>query len=579
MANYYHEARAQVKKIKTLQEENKKRAERRAEIIAPVAPDPLQQLVAMGTSCKLLRGAESHAVNESGENLVPWNGQMDNMIDRFDVRALLDFYKEPDPRVMAARQKGLEELKLEETLRFESYRDLVRLMARGLTEQQGLKVVEQESLDRRAAQHAALQAATDAVYFNPKPGAAAGGSNAPVGLAGSGLSAGTGMYSAMGFAYDAGSTGAAAGPAAGGVAGAGAATDSSDSDDDDDDDDSEVGSEDERAGAAGPESEADLAQEVEDDRVDDMAEQFGLQDFSYRLHKALGREGEEEARLRKRPRKRLSRKKAANRAKRMAGMGLNPATGLPVHQHDPYGDPKALINPWDDGRDRDRHRASPDRLHQRRNSPSYDAGGWRTRPGDKEYITEFVSDAAPAASVDYHGNRHHNSGGGIIEALPDLPDPAMLGGIQPVKKEGTKQKQKPRQRQAQRQPPQEQQQEQEQEQRQGQGQTQQQEQQQKQKPNQAAPAAAKETPQERLKRLMQAQLNKAAQKDSLANAHKKIQAEKDKVARQQIERVVLAAGGSREADRGRDRSVSPVSRDRSRSPGGPRRAHRRSSSR
>jgi arginine/serine-rich splicing factor 16 len=52
----------------------------------------------------------------------------------------------------------------------------------------------------------------------------------------------------------------------------------------------------------GPESEADLAQEVEDDRVDDMAEQFGLQDFSYRLHKALGREGVEEARLRKRPR-------------------------------------------------------------------------------------------------------------------------------------------------------------------------------------------------------------------------------------------------------------------------------------
>lgn len=40
----------------------------------------------------------------------------------------------------------------------------------------------------------------------------------------------------------------------------------------------------------------------------------------------------------------------------------------------------------------------------------------------------------------------------------------------------------------------------------------------------AAPAAAgKETPQERLKRLMQAQLNKAAQKDSLAVAQRKIQ--------------------------------------------------------
>lgn len=33
---------------------------------------------------------------------------------RFDVRALLDFYKEPDPRVLAARHKSHEELKLEE---------------------------------------------------------------------------------------------------------------------------------------------------------------------------------------------------------------------------------------------------------------------------------------------------------------------------------------------------------------------------------------------------------------------------------------------------------------------------------
>jgi hypothetical protein len=33
---------------------------------------------------------------------------------RFDVRALLDFYKEPDPRVLAARQKSHEELKLEQ---------------------------------------------------------------------------------------------------------------------------------------------------------------------------------------------------------------------------------------------------------------------------------------------------------------------------------------------------------------------------------------------------------------------------------------------------------------------------------
>lgn len=173
-----------------------------------------------------------------------------------------------------------------QTLRFESYRDLVRLMTRGYTEAQGLQLVEEESLERRAAQHAALQAATDAVYNNPRPGGAAAtgpGTSGP-----GGLPSGSGVYSAMGFSYDGA---AAAGTGAGGV--------ESSSDDSDDSDDSD--SEDDEAAAAGPVSEAELAQEAEDDRVDEIAEGFGLHDFSYRLHKALEKEGEEEARMRNPP--------------------------------------------------------------------------------------------------------------------------------------------------------------------------------------------------------------------------------------------------------------------------------------
>lgn len=161
-------------------------------------------------------------------------------------------------------------------------------MARGLSEAQGLQLTDQENLERRAAQHAALQAATDAVYNNPKPG---GGPPAPSGPGG--LPAGSGMYSNMGFSYD---TGAAAGGPAAGVAGA----ESSSSDDSSSDDDSD--SEDELGAGVGPVSEAELAQEAEDDRVDEMAEAFGLRDFSYRLHKSLEKEGEEEARMRNPPR-------------------------------------------------------------------------------------------------------------------------------------------------------------------------------------------------------------------------------------------------------------------------------------
>jgi hypothetical protein len=42
----------------------------------------MQQLCLFGTPCKLFRGAEAHAANEAGDNLVPWNGDPTNMIDR-----------------------------------------------------------------------------------------------------------------------------------------------------------------------------------------------------------------------------------------------------------------------------------------------------------------------------------------------------------------------------------------------------------------------------------------------------------------------------------------------------------------
>lgn len=192
-----------------------------------------------------------------------------------------------------------------QTLRFESYRDLVRLAARGVSEAQGLAAVDAESLDRRAAQHAALQAATDAVYFNPKPGGAA--ASGPGSAAHGAAPAGTGVYSAIGFSYDSsagGPAGAAAGPSA---AGAGESSDSSSEDDsdedlDDDEDAAALLAGQAAGGAAGPVSEAELAQEAEDERVDDMAEAYGLADFCYRLHRALEKEGEEEARMRKRPR-------------------------------------------------------------------------------------------------------------------------------------------------------------------------------------------------------------------------------------------------------------------------------------
>jgi hypothetical protein len=66
-----------------------------------------------GRTCKTYKNADQHAATEAMEGLIPWNGQQDNLIDRFDGRALLDFYREPDAR-LKSRPRTTDELKLEE---------------------------------------------------------------------------------------------------------------------------------------------------------------------------------------------------------------------------------------------------------------------------------------------------------------------------------------------------------------------------------------------------------------------------------------------------------------------------------
>ena len=70
-------------------------------------------LMVEGRTCKTYKSTEQHHAAESMEGLIPWNGQQDNLIDRFDGRALLDFYREPDA-LLLNKPKTSDELKLEE---------------------------------------------------------------------------------------------------------------------------------------------------------------------------------------------------------------------------------------------------------------------------------------------------------------------------------------------------------------------------------------------------------------------------------------------------------------------------------
>lgn len=57
------------------------------------AEQPFDLLRVDGRSCKLFRNAEQRQAVENMEGMLPWNGKEDNLIDRFDGRALLDFYR------------------------------------------------------------------------------------------------------------------------------------------------------------------------------------------------------------------------------------------------------------------------------------------------------------------------------------------------------------------------------------------------------------------------------------------------------------------------------------------------------
>lgn len=128
------------------------------------------------------------------EGMIPWNGQDDNLVDRFDGRTLLDFYQEPSSHVLN-RPKTDEETELEEVkifvhrcilflpllangvsipassltffcvwqiIAFEAYRDLINMTQLDVSEADGLLVAERENVAQRASAKSAAVAASAA---------------------------------------------------------------------------------------------------------------------------------------------------------------------------------------------------------------------------------------------------------------------------------------------------------------------------------------------------------------------------------------------------------------------------------
>uniref|UniRef100_A0A8C4QZB4 CLK4-associating serine/arginine rich protein n=1 Tax=Eptatretus burgeri TaxID=7764 RepID=A0A8C4QZB4_EPTBU len=129
----WHEARRQERKLRGMMVDYKKRVERRREYYEKIKKDPAQFLQVHGRVYKINLDPAVALAAESPVNMMPWQGESTNMIDRFDVRAHLDIIPEAKPDV----DRSFDEAE-ERKCNYERYRCLVQNEFTRITEEQCL---------------------------------------------------------------------------------------------------------------------------------------------------------------------------------------------------------------------------------------------------------------------------------------------------------------------------------------------------------------------------------------------------------------------------------------------------------
>ncbi|KAL4577418.1 hypothetical protein LXL04_013527 [Taraxacum kok-saghyz] len=342
----WHEARRSEKKVHDMMDAARKRALRRAVYLAKRRGDPQQSIQVSGTRCRVYRDDGLYQATEDQQGLIPWNGKQDIMIDRFDGRALLDFIRDPDSRRFRVTEKTEEEEELEEFVSFERYRDLIKHRRRGFSDEEGLHHVNQE-MEAKAAALFGLDRSKTA--------------QAP---------ATKGSYSQVGFSYD------------GGVKDDNQDSDSDEDDDDDDDEDEEEFNSD----------------DSNDEGMDIIAKDFGVKRYGWLVY--MDKKAKEEERRQKEVVKgdpairKLSRKerRKASQIERERERESARVSGSRVLHHDPYRESRR--SPTYEAYSRSRRSRSPSKSRRHGHGHGHSHGdGDSDRSGPRapkiEYITEF----------------------------------------------------------------------------------------------------------------------------------------------------------------------------------------------
>lgn len=137
----WHEARKQERKIRGMLVDYKRRAERRREYYEKIKQDPTQFIQLHGRPVKIhLDPAVAYAAEAPG-SMMPWRGDADSMIDRFDVRAHLD---DLPPTSVTSPKLTPEEDWEERQANYERYRILIQNDFLGIKEEKFLHQIRLE---------------------------------------------------------------------------------------------------------------------------------------------------------------------------------------------------------------------------------------------------------------------------------------------------------------------------------------------------------------------------------------------------------------------------------------------------
>ncbi|XP_024388950.1 uncharacterized protein [Physcomitrium patens] len=411
----WHEARRSEKKVHEIMDAARRRAQKRAIFLAKRRVDPQQTLRIVGTRCRLHHDATIYQATEDQQGLIPWNGKEDNLIDRFDGRALLDVIREYNSSAFQhlQREKTEEEDELEVMVNFQRYRDLIKQRRRGLSDKQGLDDVEQE-----------LEARSTALIGGDK--------QRP-------MAAAKPTYGQVGFAYE-----GSGGPGAGALKEEALLAGIGESDSDEE---------------AAEEEEGSSSEDSEDELIESIGQDYGVQRFNSLLsldRKLKEEEGRQKELVKGDPTMRkLSRKerrKVSQQEREREKQAVRQLSNRPL-QHDPYRELRKspTYDSYQSYQRRDRGRSSShsplnsrSRLeHRYHDSDSYGRDHHRRKRKNScgttstiEYITEFGVEGTASEPVrnmatpvspplhDLDAPRHTLPSRRILEALHS--DPAAI---------------------------------------------------------------------------------------------------------------------------------------------------------